>query len=244
MSDSTLHTAIRNFARTVLAKMGELREENQGLRSRLDEVERRGIETRSVAEPVAGKPGADGKDGKDGRGIDAAEIKDGNLVLRFSDGDVVDVGRVVGQKGESGERGEAGPRGEKGDPGERGERGEKGEAGMEGPRGPKGERGVDGRDGKDGRDGVATKDELNALVKAAVDECVPQFVEQRITEFLKDWPKPEYRDVWKDGSTYERGNFVTWGGSLFHCNESGTKSKPGTDGSWTLAVKRGRDGAK
>lgn len=151
---------------------------------------------------------------------------------------------ATGEKGEKGDPGEAGPRGEKGDPGERGERGEKGEAGMEGPRGPKGERGVDGRDGKDGRDGVATKDELNALVKAAVDECVPQFVEQRITEFLKDWPKPEYRDVWKDSETYERGNFVTWGGSLFHCNDSGTKSKPGTDGSWTLAVKRGRDGAK
>lgn len=181
------------------------------------------------AEIPAGPPGPQGEPGPQG-----------------PPGEKGDTGEpgATGEKGEKGDPGEAGPRGEKGDPGERGERGEKGDPGTEGPRGPKGERGVDGRDGKDGRDGVATKDELNALVKAAVDECVPQFVEQRITEFLKDWPKPEYRDVWKDGETYERGNFVTWGGSLFHCNESGTKSKPGTDGSWTLAVKRGRDGAK
>lgn len=152
-----------------------------------------------------------------------------------------------GEKGDIGDPGPAGPAGEKGDigpAGPAGERGEKGDPGADGPRGPRGERGIDGRDGKDGkdgRDGVATKDELLALVKEAVDERVAAEVETRVAEVLKAWPKPVYKGVWKADSEYELGNLVTWGGSLFHCNETGTKAKPETDGSWTLAVKRGRD---
>jgi hypothetical protein len=39
-----------------------------------------------------------------------------------------------------------------------------------------------------------------------------------------------------------RGDVVTFGGSMWHCNAA-TEEKPG-DGSaaWTLAAKRGRDG--
>ncbi|HED5889127.1 TPA: phage gp6-like head-tail connector protein, partial [Salmonella enterica] len=51
-----------------------------------------------------------------------------------------------------------------------------------------------------------------------------------------------YKDVFKAGTTYRPGDTVTWGGSLWHCNES-TADKPGEIGSkgWTLAAKRGRD---
>lgn len=51
-----------------------------------------------------------------------------------------------------------------------------------------------------------------------------------------------YKDVFKAGTTYRPGDTVTWGGSLWHCNES-TADKPGEVGSkgWTLAAKRGRD---
>ncbi|MCZ8661447.1 phage portal protein [Escherichia albertii] len=51
-----------------------------------------------------------------------------------------------------------------------------------------------------------------------------------------------YKDVFKTGTTYQPGDTVTWGGSLWHCNES-TADKPGEIGSkgWTLAAKRGRD---
>jgi len=51
-----------------------------------------------------------------------------------------------------------------------------------------------------------------------------------------------YRDIFKDGEKYFPGDSVTWGGSVWYCNEA-TGDKPGEDGSkgWKLAVKRGRD---
>jgi hypothetical protein len=54
-------------------------------------------------------------------------------------------------------------------------------------------------------------------------------------------PGLEYRGVFVEGQTYERGDLVTWAGSAWHCNET-TMIRPG-DGAkaWTLMVKRGRD---
>jgi hypothetical protein len=81
--------------------------------------------------------------------------------------------------------------------------------------GPAGKDGVDGKDGAPGKDGEAGRDGLAGL---------------------------SFEGVYQDGQTYEKGNLVTWAGSSWHCNER-TTSKPG-DGSksWTLMVKRGRDG--
>ena len=55
-------------------------------------------------------------------------------------------------------------------------------------------------------------------------------------------PAMLYRGVFREGDGYEQGDTVTWGGSLWFCNER-TKEKP-LDGSkaWQLAAKRGRDG--
>jgi len=50
----------------------------------------------------------------------------------------------------------------------------------------------------------------------------------------------QYAGTWESGE-YVRGEFVSLRGSLWHCNHS-TTSRPGTDESWTLAVKHGRDG--
>jgi hypothetical protein len=52
-----------------------------------------------------------------------------------------------------------------------------------------------------------------------------------------------YRGVFKSGEQYQPGDTVTWGGSMWHCDETST-DKPGETGSkgWTLATKRGRDG--
>ncbi len=51
-----------------------------------------------------------------------------------------------------------------------------------------------------------------------------------------------YKGVFHHGESYSPGDTVTWGGSLWHCNEA-TGDKPGENGSkgWQLAVKRGRD---
>lgn len=51
-----------------------------------------------------------------------------------------------------------------------------------------------------------------------------------------------YRGVFSPGD-YVPGDTVTWGGSLWHCDDP-TTDKPGEVGSkgWTLAAKRGRDG--
>lgn len=52
-----------------------------------------------------------------------------------------------------------------------------------------------------------------------------------------------YRGVYREGESYERGDTVTWAGSLWHC-DADTTAKPDAVGSkaWTLAAKRGRDG--
>jgi hypothetical protein len=55
-------------------------------------------------------------------------------------------------------------------------------------------------------------------------------------------PSQIYRGVYRPGQTYERGDTVTWGGSVWHCNEK-TSAKPGDgSGGWTLCVKKGSDG--
>lgn len=58
-----------------------------------------------------------------------------------------------------------------------------------------------------------------------------------------DVPVMIYQGIFKSGQEYLPGDTVTWGGSLWHCDEQ-TQDKPGETGSkgWTLAAKRGRDG--
>lgn len=53
-----------------------------------------------------------------------------------------------------------------------------------------------------------------------------------------------YRGVYVDGKIYERGDFVTVNGSLYHC-DTDTTARPGEGAKeWTLAVKRGKDDRK
>jgi len=49
----------------------------------------------------------------------------------------------------------------------------------------------------------------------------------------------QYLGVWREGSIYNKGSFVTHQGSLWHANEA-DMARPGGDSAWTLAVKRGR----
>jgi integrin beta 3 len=53
------------------------------------------------------------------------------------------------------------------------------------------------------------------------------------------------RGVWESGRAYQRGDAVSWGGSLFIAQQA-TAAKPGTaeedSRAWRLAVKRGGEG--
>lgn len=47
-----------------------------------------------------------------------------------------------------------------------------------------------------------------------------------------------YAGVWRDGKSYECGQFATHRGGLWHANED-TETRPGSGPHWTLAVKSG-----
>jgi hypothetical protein len=156
---------------------------------------------------------------------------------------------VPGPVGPSGLPGERGQPGTKGDPGRDGENGELGPPGPVGPSGLPGERGEKGIDGRDGRDGI-DRDEIKALLAAHVDKMVTDALGQITLDgrdlklgdrLIKRLATLEYKGVYREGVEYEPGHFVTWAGSLWHCDEL-TSGKPGEgSASWTLAVKHGRD---
>ena len=192
---------------------------------------------------IEGPPGAKGDKGEPGesipgprgeRGIGIAAVaRDGcRLSVELEDGRAFDLGDITGERGEKGVAGPEGPAGRDG------------RDGLPGVPGANGERGLDGKDGRDGIDG---KDGLGFD-----DMTVEYDGERRFTfrlargDTVKEWtrivPVQLYRGVHVDGAQHEPGDTVTWGGSLYHCNEP-TTDKPGAGSkAWTLAVKRGQDG--
>lgn len=219
--------------------------------ARLGPVQKRldAIETR-VAEP--GPQGPMGEPGPRGeRGEPGPAGKDGAVGQKGEKGEPGPTGKdgVDGQRGEKGEKGDPGAagkdgpqgmRGEKGDRGEKGEPGIQGETGLRGERGLEGQPGRDGRDGqpgprgekgdagRDGKDGLVTLDALKAEAKATREELI-------------EWEQSRYLGVHQSGKKYVRGQWVTYGGAVWHCNRE-TTAQPGKSDDWTLAVKSGRDG--
>lgn len=197
------------------------------------------------------------KDGADGKDADMAEVK---AMI-----DEVVAALPAPEKGEPGEKGE------KGDPGSDGKDGKDGADGLNGKDGrdgldvkemfradggrlvavmtdgttrdlgvyvgKDGEPGKPGADGKDGADGVGF-DEMD-LVETEQGVML-RFVRDEVT---KDWRVPIVRDcgVYKAGTTYRKGDGVTWAGSFWIAQEE-TTEKPDTGKGWRLAVKKGRDG--
>jgi hypothetical protein len=52
----------------------------------------------------------------------------------------------------------------------------------------------------------------------------------------------KYLGIFKEGRIYDEGQFVTFDGSIWHCNAR-TSNPPGNgSASWVLACKRGQDG--
>jgi len=142
---------------------------------------------------------------------------------------------------EKGEQGEPGPPGEsiKGDTGETGPEGTPGRDGRDG-RDAKGIDGTNGKDGTDGKDGLGF-DDLDVVYDGERTLTVRFMQGERIREFPCLLPIMLDRGVYKDSGSYERGDAVTWAGSLWIAQEP-TGEKPDSGKGWRLAVKRGRDG--
>lgn len=111
----------------------------------------------------------------------------------------------------------------------------------------------DGKDGAPGKDGIDGYDAFQ--LEETEMELMPdgRTLKVKFVRHLKDgeYSRMEYthdvklahmlyRGIWAP-QEYQRGDCVTWGGSLWHANKD-TAAKPDTDDSWQLAVKRGRDG--
>lgn len=105
---------------------------------------------------------------------------------------------------------------------------------------------VVGRDGAPGKDGEPGRDGFG------FDDMETEYDGERTITFR--WTRGEHvversyrmpvildRGVYKAGAGYERGDAVTWGGSLWIAQEP-TSEKPDSGKGWRLSAKRGRDG--
>jgi len=101
----------------------------------------------SVVVEALGPQGDKGDQGDPGVSITEARIVDEQLYLYYDNGEVENVGKVVGPRGGQGLQGE---KGDKGDTGPQGIQGPQGEIGPVGPLGPKGDVGPEGPQGKMG----------------------------------------------------------------------------------------------
>lgn len=105
------------------------------------------------------------------------------------------------------------------------------------------------RDGRDGRDGLNGKDGSDGV---SFDEFHVEQVDDRTLRhvYTRDgiavksldfhMRMPIYREIFKQGEAYQQDDMVTFGGSLWYALRN-TYNKPGTDDSWRLCVKAGRD---
>lgn len=97
--------------------------------------------------------------------------------------------------------------------------------------------------GKDGRDGFSL-DSFNASLMEDGRTVLMSF-EQGDQSFKAELSIPAmiYRDYFEAGKEYVKGDTVTYGGNLWHCNVEKSSNIPGRENSdWRLCAKKGRDG--
>jgi hypothetical protein len=68
----------------------------------------RGPQGEQGPQGTRGEPGKDGTDGEDGRGIVRLQIRSFDLIVTYTDGQKVNLGRVVGDRGPKGDKGRSG----------------------------------------------------------------------------------------------------------------------------------------
>lgn len=192
-----------------------------------------------------GEFGEKGDVGLPGVGIrDAFRQEGGILILTLTDGSTRELGPIVGPAGEKGDKGDAGEKGDKGDQGEPGARGPAGERGEKGAAGERGDTGMTGDRGEKGDPGIPfTLDDFDIIPHEDGRTIDMRFVRGDVAHTYElVFPVPIYRGVFKEGAHYERGDMVTWGGSVWHA-ERETSAKPDSvDSGFRLAVKKGQNG--
>jgi hypothetical protein len=104
-----------------------------------------------------------------------------------------------------------------------------------------GEKGDPGAPGEPGVDGVSMshfdtemKGDRTIIFKFVRDDSIVELHEFKFPVLLD-------QGVWTE-RTYEKGDCVTWGGSLWICQRSTDQKPDSPDSGWRLAVKKGRDG--
>jgi hypothetical protein len=86
---------------------------------------------------------------------------------------------------------------------------------------------------------------INVVADSLLDSIIEHVVKpfkQRIAE-LEARRELQYTGTWDDQRIYNKGDFITYDGSMWACLEAHCGVRPGSsDTSWKLAVKRGKDG--
>lgn len=239
--------ATRGYVDKALAPLIErnaaLEAENKALADRIA-----ALETRELVLPEKGDPGEPGEAGQPGDKGDPGEV-DMDAVKQLIEQAVAAL-----------------PPAEKGEPGEPGMPGEKGEPGADGigivdalidqdkklvltwADGRTKAVGIvvgnDGSNGSDGKDGETFT--LDDLVFDQYDDLRTfklGFVKGEVNHTF-EFKLPGFVDkgVWREDGEYEKGDSVSWAGSLWMAQKDAPGKPDTADGGWRLAVKRGRDG--
>lgn len=232
-----VHDAILELIDDMIARVEAVQAENREFRSQITALQQRAVAVETPAQIEV-------REGPAGRGVESAEIREGRLMLRYTDGQEAIVGTVVGDPGKDAvvdaeqlramirEEIPAPVKPEDGKPGVGIDRVRMVDGNLE-IRLTSGEEvnvgRVAGDKGDPGADGIASEEDLEARIEARFRD-----LQARTLADL-------YRGVWKAGESYRRGDTVTWGGSLFLAL-SNTRAKPESTEDWQLITKRGRDG--
>ncbi len=241
------------------------------IQARLDGIDEKIASIPVPKDGKDGADGAPGRDGRDAEPVSAAQIAE--AVAEYLEANPPAPGKdgrdgVDGRDGKDGEPGEKGADGRDGAPGRDGIDGRDGVDGKDGAglvggvidrdgnlilmlsNGDQknlgqvvGRDGAPGKDGAPGRDGFSLK-EFEVELMEDGRTILLKFDDGGPVSYARELGIPTmiYRGVYREG-VYQKGDTVTFGGSLWHSNKDDNAEKPDSGtGSWTLAAKRGRDG--
>jgi hypothetical protein len=101
-------------------------------------------------------------------------------------------------------------------------------------------------------DSFVARSAIRAVVRDEIKKYVDDFLAgvigeaigrmmREVEQIILEQTAFAYKGNFQEALRYKRGNFVSMGGQLYHANRD-TTSRPGTDDTWTLAVRSGRDG--